>query len=166
MANADAPFGFRPINRDGSPYNGATFRAVFASGDGTATFIGDAVKLAGTSIEGYPTIAQAAAGDPVLGVVTAFEANPSSLGDQYRKVLLWVTSTGRQALSASAKSPPLMTVTLRFNVMTIAPLPPLRMLDSMLTLLLVVVIPPMAYRLWSLTPIALASRLSHLIYRL
>ncbi len=85
MANADAPFGFRPINRDGSPYNGATFRAVFATGDGTATFIGDAVKLAGTSIEGYPTIAQCAAGDPVLGVVTAFEANPSSLGDQYRK---------------------------------------------------------------------------------
>ena len=85
MANVDAPFGFRPINRDGSPYNGATLRAVFAAGDGTATFIGDAVKTAGTAIDGYPTVAQCAAGEPVLGVVTAFEANPDGLSDQYRK---------------------------------------------------------------------------------
>lgn len=84
MANTDAPFGFRPINRDGSPYNGATLRAVFAAGDSTATFIGDAVKIAGTAIDGYPTIAQAAAGDPVLGVVTSFEADPDGLGNQYR----------------------------------------------------------------------------------
>ena len=85
MANADAAFGFRPVNRSGSPYNGATIRCVFAAGDGTATFIGDAVKIAGTSIEGYPTIAQCAAGDPVYGVVTGFEANPDGLSDQYRK---------------------------------------------------------------------------------
>jgi hypothetical protein len=85
MANADAPFGFRPINADGGPYNGVTRRCVLATGDGTATFIGDAVKIAGTSIDGYPTIAQVAAGDPVLGVVTSFEANPDSLSDQYRK---------------------------------------------------------------------------------
>ena len=98
MANVDAPFGFRPINRDGSPYNGATFRAVFASGDGTATFIGDAVKLAGTSIDGYPTVVQATANAPVLGVVTAFEANPSSLSDQYRKA-----STQRFCQVASAE---------------------------------------------------------------
>lgn len=85
MANTDAPMGFRPINRDGSPYNGATVRCVFAAGDSTATFIGDAVKLAGTAIGNAPTIAQAAAGDDVFGVVTAFEANPDGLGDQYRK---------------------------------------------------------------------------------
>jgi hypothetical protein len=85
MANPDAPFGFRPINRDGSPYNGATLRGVFAAGDATATFIGDACKTAGTSIDGYPTLAQCAAGDPVLCVVTAFEANPDGLSDQYRK---------------------------------------------------------------------------------
>ena len=84
MANVDAPFGFRPVNRDGSPYNGATLRCVFAAGDATATFIGDAVKLAGSSVQGYPTIAQCAAGDPVLGVVTAFEADPDGLGNQYR----------------------------------------------------------------------------------
>lgn len=85
MANTDSAFGFRPVNRSGSPYSGATIRGVFAAGDSTATFIGDAVKLAGTAIEGYPTLAQCAAGDPVYGVVTGFEANPDGLGDQYRK---------------------------------------------------------------------------------
>ena len=88
MANADAPFGFRPVNRDGSPYNGATLRCVIPVGDGTATFIGDAVVLGGTSIDGYPTVAQGA-GTPGttinFGVVTAFEANPDGLSDQYRK---------------------------------------------------------------------------------
>lgn len=86
MTNADTPFGFRPIGADGGPYNGVTRRAVLAAGDGTATFIGDAVKLAGTSINGSPTIAQCVAGDPVYGVVTSFEASPeTSLEDQYRK---------------------------------------------------------------------------------
>jgi len=85
MANADAAFGFRPVNRDGSPYNGATLRAVFPAADTTAAFIGDAVKLGGSSDSGYPTVSQCAAGDPVFGVVTAFEANPDGLGDQYRK---------------------------------------------------------------------------------
>lgn len=85
MANANAAFGFRPVKRDGSPYNGATQRCVIAAGDGTATFIGDAVKLAGASDTGYPTVIQAAAGDAVFGVVTAFEANPDALSDQYRK---------------------------------------------------------------------------------
>ena len=85
MANTDAAFGFRPINRDGSPYNGATLRCVIAAADTTATFIGDAVVLDGSSSEGYPGVSQAAAAEPVFGVVTGFEANPDSLSDQYRK---------------------------------------------------------------------------------
>ncbi len=102
MANADAAFGFRPVNRTGSPYNGATLRVAFAAGDSTATFIGDAVKLAGSSLsdnEGsFPTVAQCAAGDPVLGVIVAFEADPAtSLEDQYRKA-----STVRYAQMAPA----------------------------------------------------------------
>jgi len=84
MANPDAPFGFRPINRDGSPYNGATLRGVIAAGDTTATFIGDAVKTAGTSITGYPTLAQCVAGDPVMGVIIAFEADPVALENTHR----------------------------------------------------------------------------------
>ena len=85
MANSDAAFGFRPINRDGSPYNGATLRCVFAAADETAAFIGDPVTLDGSSSEGYPGVSQCAAAEPVFGVVTAFEANPDDLGAQYRK---------------------------------------------------------------------------------
>jgi len=87
MANSDAAFGFKPINRDGSPYNGATLRCVIAAADETATFLGDPVTLDGTSDQGYPGVSQCAAAEPVFGVVTSFEANPDSLGDQYRKAL-------------------------------------------------------------------------------
>ncbi len=85
MANANAAFGFRPIYRDGSPYNGATLRCVIAAADTTATFIGDPVVLDGSSDTGYPGVSQCAAAEPVFGVVTAFEANPDGLSDQYRK---------------------------------------------------------------------------------
>ena len=85
MANADASYGFRSVHMDGSPSTGGTMRCVIAAGDATATFIGDAVKLAGTSINGAPTVAQCAGGDPVLGAIVSFEANPNDLGAQYRK---------------------------------------------------------------------------------
>ena len=85
MANTDAAFGFRPINRDGSPYNGATIRCSCAAADATAIFIGDAVWLDGSSTGGYPGVTQCAAGEDVFGVVTGFEANPDGLSDQYRK---------------------------------------------------------------------------------
>jgi hypothetical protein len=86
MANADAPFGFRPINMDGTPYNGATLRCSIAAADTTSTFIGDAVTLDGSSNGGYPGVSQAATTEAVFGVVTAFEADPAtSLDDQYRK---------------------------------------------------------------------------------
>ncbi len=87
MANADTIFGFRPINRDGSPYNGATLRCVIAANDTTATFIGDPVRLDGQGDSGYAGVSQVANGESVYGVVTAFEANPDSLSDQYRKTL-------------------------------------------------------------------------------
>ena len=85
MSNADSAFGFRPINRDGSPYNGATLRCVIAAADATATFIGDPVVLDGSSDTGYPGVSQCAAAEPVFGVVTGFEVNPDDLGAQYRK---------------------------------------------------------------------------------
>ena len=84
MANSDAAFGFRPINRDGSPYSGATLRCVFAAADTTAAFIGDPVILDGSSSEGYAGISQCAAGEPVFGVVTSFEVDPTNLAAQYR----------------------------------------------------------------------------------
>jgi hypothetical protein len=86
MANTDNAFGFRPINRDGSPYNGATLRCVFAAGDTTAAFIGDAVTLDGSgSTDGYTGVSQAATTEQVFGVVTGFEVDPDDLGSQYRK---------------------------------------------------------------------------------
>jgi len=85
MANADTPFGFRPVMMlDGSPYNGHTLRCVFASGDSTATFIGDAVTLAGSSVGGVPTVQQAAKTDTFFGVVTSFEPDRTDLSSVYR----------------------------------------------------------------------------------
>lgn len=99
MANADTPFGLRPVMMlDGSPWNGQGIRCVFASGDSTATFIGDPVKLAGSSVGGYPTVQQAAAGNPIFGVVVAFEPDRSDLTVQYRKA-----STERQAIVVPAR---------------------------------------------------------------
>jgi len=88
MANANAAFGFRPINRDGSAYSGGTVRCVVPSTATAATFIGDPVILdTDGSIDGYQAVAQAATTNPVYGVVTAFEADPDNLSDQYRKAL-------------------------------------------------------------------------------
>ena len=89
MANTDAAFGFRPISKDGSPYNGGTQRCSIIATDATATFIGDAVMLDGSSNGGYPGVTQAiTTSGLVYGVVTAFEASPdTSLDDQYRKAL-------------------------------------------------------------------------------
>jgi hypothetical protein len=85
MANADAPRGFRPINRDGSPYNGATVRCSIAAADATAVFIGDVVSLDGSATGGYRGVTQTATTERAFGVVASFEANPDALSDQYRK---------------------------------------------------------------------------------
>lgn len=105
MANADTPFGLRPVRYlNGAPWNGQVQRYLIASGDGTAVFIGDPVKLAGSagttgqSVNGIPagglaTVIQAAAGDPVIGVVVGFEPNPDDLSSRHR-----AASTNRVAL--------------------------------------------------------------------
>jgi hypothetical protein len=74
MANVNAPFGLRPVrSANGQPYTGAVRIYSVPSSDGTAIFIGDAVKLVGTSqiINGSPfaDVAQAASGDVMVGVV-------------------------------------------------------------------------------------------------
>ena len=87
MANTDGAFGFRPISKDGSPYNGGTQRCSIIATDTTAVFIGDVVALDGSSNGGYPGVTQATAGggNTYYGVVTSFEADPDALSDQYRK---------------------------------------------------------------------------------
>ena len=87
MANADAAFGLRPVMMlDGSPYNGHTLRCQFRAGDSTACYIGDLVKLDGTSgTEGVPTVTRGASTDTAFfGVVVAFEFDPSDLESKYR----------------------------------------------------------------------------------
>ncbi len=87
MANADAPFGLRPVMMmDGSPYNGHTLRCQFEATDSTACFIGDLVTLNGTvGTEGVPTVTQgSAAGAAFFGVVVAFEFDPTDLESKYR----------------------------------------------------------------------------------
>jgi len=87
MANADTPFGFRPINNDMGPYTGLTRRCQIPATNATAAvFIGDAVKLDTESAAtgGYQSVDIATGGDPIYGVVTSFEANPDNLSQQYR----------------------------------------------------------------------------------
>lgn len=76
MANADTPFGFKPVaHLNGLPYNGAVKIYSSAAGDATAIFVGDPVILSGTSqtINGniYMDVDQAATGDVMVGVVVA-----------------------------------------------------------------------------------------------
>ena len=86
MANADAPFGFLPINTPNGPYNGQTQRCYVptTASDGPL-FIGDVVTLLGTATsDGYPQVVEAAETEAAYGVVTSFEANPDNLSLPYR----------------------------------------------------------------------------------
>jgi hypothetical protein len=86
MANADVPNGLKPVRTlIGSPYNGATRRAVHAAGDSVALFIGDLVKLtgAGDATDNLPVVAQAAAGNSVCGVVVGMEPDYGDLSIHY-----------------------------------------------------------------------------------
>jgi len=74
MANADRAAGFLPVRYiTGAPYNGAADVYSTATGDNVAIFLGDPVKLSGTSttINGvvYADVDQAATGDVIIGVV-------------------------------------------------------------------------------------------------
>jgi len=74
MPNADIPSGLKPVGgMYGGAYTGAVRLYSTATGDADAIFIGDPVKLSGTSqtINGvvYPDVDQAATGDVIVGVV-------------------------------------------------------------------------------------------------
>ena len=79
MANIDSPFGLKPVKYlGGAPWNGKANVYYIPATDGTAMFVGDAVKSAGSAdaTGKYPTVAQVAAGDAVRGVVIGFADNP------------------------------------------------------------------------------------------
>lgn len=81
MANTNSPFGLRPVKGlNGQVVTGAPRLYSHLASDGTALFIGDAVKLAGTSstTNGVttPDVVRAATGDVICGVVVGI--NPTS----------------------------------------------------------------------------------------
>lgn len=85
MANQNAPTGLTPIGTmSGADYHGKLRRVAFLTGNATATFIGDLIKLAGSaSPDGTAVaVAQSAAGDASVGVLISLdELNPSTLGE-------------------------------------------------------------------------------------
>lgn len=99
MPNVSRPKGFVPLRHlDGSPWNGQHQSFLCPSSDGTAIYIGDAVKLtgsagaagvtvAGQNVEGMPTIARCASGSSeaaLVGVVVGFSVDPTNLMKSYR----------------------------------------------------------------------------------
>lgn len=89
MANVDSPFGLKPTDHLlGLDWSSRTMRCNIAAADGTATYIGDPVIIAGSSDTAgmCPTVIRAtlAATNRYSGVVTAFEPNPDNLSLLYR----------------------------------------------------------------------------------
>jgi hypothetical protein len=108
MANIDAPSGFKPVRYlSGAPYTGAHTQMAVLSGDATALFVGDLVKLAaasgvagvfinGQDTEGMPACIKdtsTTTGQTIWGVVVGFLPDPTNLTLKYR-----AASTNRIAL--------------------------------------------------------------------
>lgn len=99
MPNADRAIGLKPVRHiTGAPYTGAARVFSTASGDATAIYIGDPVKLSGTSstINGvvYADVDQGATGDVFLGVVVGV------LPDTADSLIYRAASTTRRLLVA------------------------------------------------------------------
>ena len=82
MANINKVNGFRPVRYlNSAPYVGAATKYFVGTGDSTALFVGDLVKLSGTNntTNGIRGVTQAAAGDAVVGAVVGFGINVEDL---------------------------------------------------------------------------------------
>jgi len=81
MANVDRPRGFHPVKHlDGSPWNGQTNTYYIFATYGTALFVGDVVKLAGSAdANGVPSIEAAGTTDVPVGIIVRIKPNPDSL---------------------------------------------------------------------------------------
>ena len=87
MANKQST-GLKPVRHlNGAPWNGQTIKCSIESGHSGSLFIGDPVVLTGSAdaTGAYPTvgIASAGAGNPVFGVITSFDANPTDLTSMF-----------------------------------------------------------------------------------
>lgn len=83
MANVSRPNGFRPVKYlSGAPWNGKFTIYAIPAAEGTATYVGDLVKLYSgdtTDVVNYPTVSQAAASDACVGVVVGFVPDYANL---------------------------------------------------------------------------------------
>jgi hypothetical protein len=96
MANADTPYGFRPINKDGSPWSGSLQKVYYAGDTSTTLYPGDPVKLSGTAdSNGVPAVVRADAAGPVWGVVS--EVAGDSNGDLLRDTTRYLSTTAGYA---------------------------------------------------------------------
>lgn len=87
MPNPTLGFGLKPVrHRSGAPYTGAANAYKIGTGDSTALAIGDPVQLAGSSIDGVPTITRATAGGGnfILGAVVGFEIDQNIRANGFR----------------------------------------------------------------------------------
>jgi hypothetical protein len=80
MPNINTPFGLRPVGLfSGAAYSARITEYAIPASDATAVFVGDPVKIVGTSsiVNGkvLPNIAQAATGDVLVGVVVSVAAD-------------------------------------------------------------------------------------------
>ncbi len=85
MANSNAPTGIKPVQMNGTPWNGQGLLVAFAAGDNNNIFVGDPVRYAtggGTDALGVPvvTIASAGATNPILGSFLGVCNGPAGSG--------------------------------------------------------------------------------------
>lgn len=90
MPNVNFPKGLVPVRTlTGAPWNSGLVRCFIPATDTNNIFLNDPVDLAGSADAGAvcPTVvrATAGAGNPIFGVVVAFEPDPSDLTLLYRK---------------------------------------------------------------------------------
>lgn len=83
MANANAPFGLKPIGENGMPWSGAGRMIYIPSSQGTAIFLGDPlIPLGGSDANGVPAfgLATAAGGAYVAGAFLGNSNGPANSG--------------------------------------------------------------------------------------
>lgn len=86
MANANAPTGLTPRRyRNGSPWMGAARHYYVPASDSTALFVGDPVVIvAGSDLNGFPTVTRAGATGRWTGVVVGFRPSATLIANGYR----------------------------------------------------------------------------------
>lgn len=85
MANANTPFGFKPVKTKGGHMTGATEIMYVPSSDATALYIGDPVLKAGSAdANGVASATRAAAAGAISGVVVGFLPDATGNMPKYR----------------------------------------------------------------------------------